>query len=221
MQLRNLNAVIAGLALAIAGVNAQAAGVSLEVGFTDSDYQVGPTDSFADLIAAYAAGTPIAAETVTALEGVATSVYAGGISGDYGVLMAATLDIADPGSYRFQVGADWGRGGGVALIDGDTGGIVEELVTSEDIWWSNDWSHGDVIETEYELAAGLYEIAWIGFEGCCAGSSTIRFAHEGGAFAALNMDNIAPHVVPVPASVYLLASSLVLLGIRARRPATV
>ncbi len=218
MKLHHL-ALTASLLLApLAGT--QAAAVSLDVEFRDSSYRVRGADSFTDLLDAFNAASVISRASVSSLEGINTRELAGGITRDYGVMMTASLAIADAGNYRFQVGTDWGRGGGVALFDRGTGSIVEEFVTSNDIWWHNRWSHPDVIETDFDLARGLYTIAWLGFENCCAGSSSIRFAFEGGAFRTLNLDNVALHAVPLPASLWLLASTLAgLLGVRNRRAA--
>lgn len=194
-------------------------GVDFLVSFTGTNHQVSPGDSFADIMAAHLAGTPISTHHVTALDGITTSLYATGMSGDYSVLMSADLDIATIGNYAFQVGTDWGRGGGVALMKSDTGAILEEFVTSDDIWWEMDFNNPDVITTNYHLDAGKYTIAWVGFEGCCAGSSTVRFAFEGGSFETLNLENIQPYVVPVPSAVYLLGSSLFGLFAASRRKA--
>ena len=87
---------------------ANALNLSLDVVFTDSAYQVTGTDTFSDLLVAHNAANVISSTSVSALDGVDTSVYAGNISGDYSVLMTATLDINLAGSYEFQVGTDLG-----------------------------------------------------------------------------------------------------------------
>jgi len=125
--------------------------------------------------------------------------------------MTTTLDVDVAGDYTFQVGADWGRGGGAALIDTVSNTILQETVTEDDIWWGYNWNHTDVISTTYTLTEGLYTMAWVGFEGCCAGSSTVRFSFNGAPFGALNMTNLTPYVVPIPAPVFLFASSVVAL----------
>ena len=61
------------------------------------------------------------------------------------------------------------------------------------------------------------------FEGCCAGSSTVRFSYEGGAFNTLGTTSVAPFigpapaVVPVPASVYFLVPAFAGLARISRR----
>ena len=187
--------------------------------FTDFAYQVTGSDTFADLFTAHNTANVISSTSVSALDGVDTSVYAGNISGDYSVLMTATLGIKIAGSYEFQVGTDWGRGGGVALFDTATDTLLQEYVTSSDIWWANNWGNSDVISATYELTQQEYTIMWLGFEGCCAGSSTIRFAYEGGAFQTASMSNLTPHVVPIPASIYLLGGAIFGMGMTHRRAA--
>ena len=195
-----------------------AAPVTFDIVFHNSTYEVDSGDSFHDLVDAHNDGSLISSTSVTTFEGVDTSLYAGSISGDYSVMMTTTLNIAVAGDYHFQVGADWGGGGGVALTDTGSGTILNEYVTDENIWWGYNWNHGDVISTSYNLGVGSYTLTWLGFEDCCAGSSDVRFAYGTGAYQALNLTNITPYVVPVPASVWLFGSTLVAMaGWRRRR----
>ena len=43
-----------------------------------------------------------------------------------------------------------------------------------------------------------YTLDWISFEGCCAGSSTIRFSCDGGAYQNLDDVNLAPCATAIP-----------------------
>lgn len=191
--------------------------LSLDVEFTDSAYQVNSGATFVDLLAAHNAANVISTTNVNALDGIDTSVYAGNISGDYSVLMMATLNIEQAGNYEFRVGTDWGRGGGVALFETATNTILQEQVLATDIWWANNWNHPDVISSNYNLSQNAYTVMWLGFEGCCAGSSTIGFSYEGGAFQIATMANLTPHVVPIPASIYLLGGAVLAMGASRRR----
>ena len=212
-----VNIVIFGMAIFGLVANASAVNLSLDVTFTDSNYQVTSTDTFADLLAAHNAANVISTTNVSALDNIDTSVYAGNISGDYSVLMSATLNIKDAGDYVFEVGTDWGRGGGVALFESVTNTLLSETINSTDIWWHNNWNHPDVIGTSYNFSANTeYTLMWLGFEGCCAGSSTIRFSYEGSPFQIANVTNLTPHVVPIPPAVALFVPALVALVSRRR-----
>lgn len=211
-MVRNLSKLIGAILLISSIQVAHALNVSLDVVFTDSDYQVDSSDSFADLLAAHNAANIISTTNVDALDGIDTSVYAGNINGDYSVLMMATLDIEMAGNYEFKVGTDWGRGGGVALFDTATNTLLHEQINATDIWWANNWNHSDVITSNYALSQNEYTIMWLGFEGCCAGSSTIGFSYEGGAFQIANVANLTPHVVPIPASIYLFGAAMLAMG---------
>ncbi|MEM7467987.1 MAG: hypothetical protein AAF387_14025 [Pseudomonadota bacterium] len=212
--LANLRCLLFALPL-FAG-NAYAFNLSLDVVFTDANYQVSATDTFADLLAAHNSANVISTTNVNALDNVDTSVYAGNISGNYGVLMSASLHIEDAGNYEFRVGTDWGRGGGVALFDSATNALISETIDSTNIWWANNWNHGDVIYSSYNFAANTeYTIMWIGFEDCCAGSSTIQFSYEGSPFQLANVANLTPHVVPIPPAFLLMAP--VALGLLSRQ----
>ena len=200
---------------AIPHVNAMSAAFDIE--FTDSTYSVKRTDTFQDLLDAHNAATVTHVTHVDAMQGIDTTLYSVTDKNDYSVSMSATLNIGAAGEYTFQVGTDWGRGGGVALFDTASGDILREFVTHKDIWWNNNWNHRDVIETSYTLTESQYTIMWLGFEGCCAGSSTIRFAVDGGAFNTLDLTNIAPYVVPLPPGAYLLGPIVFgLIGMKRR-----
>jgi len=110
-MVRNLVKLTSAVLLAGSIQAAHALNLSLDVEFTDSNYQVNAGDTFSDLLAAHNAANVISTTNVNALDGIDTSVYAGNISGDYSVLMMATLNIEQAGNYEFQVGTDWGRGG--------------------------------------------------------------------------------------------------------------
>jgi hypothetical protein len=97
---------------------------------------------------------------------------------------------------------------------------MSELVRTDDIWWANDWSHGDVFETVFVFDPGdSYTLLWVGFEGCCGGTSTIRFSVDGSAYLPLTDSNFGPFTTPSPSPIpepgtfLLLAFGLVLLGV--------
>lgn len=160
----------------------------------------------------------IQSNVTTGLEDISTTVYAGGVRRDYSVLMETTLTIGTPGEYVFQVGTDWGRGGATALIDDATGAILYERAITDDVWWAYDWSNPDVFTTTFDFEAGAsYTLAWLGFEGCCGGSSTLRFSVDGSPFAPLTSPNIEPMLAPEPGTALLLGGGLAALA--ARRPA--
>ncbi|NNL67152.1 MAG: hypothetical protein HKP30_12975 [Myxococcales bacterium] len=211
-------AALAALALALLLPSAAAA-LTIDVSFTASTYQVQAGDRYADLLAEHTSGVVLGASSVTSLAGVSTSVYAPGNTTDYSVLMSVQLVAAQSGSYQFQAGVDWGRGGVAAVLDNGTGATVSELVRTDDIWWAYDWNHSDVFVTGANLTAGeSYTLAWIGFEGCCAGSSTIRFSYEGSPFTVLDTGSMGPYAaVRAPGAAALLGAALVALPLLRRR----
>lgn len=231
----NIRAIITAISLAATACAVDAAPVEFQVRFTatsayadDGGGNPALADDFSALLAKhYAGGNPVST-SVTGIENIASSVQYTGQNGDYSVLMSARLDLAVSGQYEFQVGADWGRGGGIALLDNagatlSDHNVLQEVVRFDDIWWSNDWNDGDVISQTYSISApGSFNIAWVGFEGCCAGSTTVRFSVDGSPFMILNETNIAPFVgatgapVPLPSSGVLMTGVLVLLALCVR-----
>jgi hypothetical protein len=87
-----------------------------------------------------------------------------------------------------------------------------------------DWGRGDVFTTTSAFTAGQnVTLSWVGFEGCCGGSSTIRFSVDGNAFQALSTTSFQPYtvaVVPEPTTALLFGLGLFglsLAGTRASR----
>ena len=201
------------LALA-ATVSTAAEALTLNVSFTRSTYAVQAGDTYADLLAEHNAGLVLGGGGVTSLDGVSTAVHAPGNTNDYSVLMSVDLVAAQSGSYEFQAGVDWGRGGIAAVVNNTTSTVISEYVRTDDLWWAHNWNHGDVFTTQVNLVAGeSYSMVWIGFEGCCAGSSTIRFAFEGAPFAPITAAALAPHAaVSEPAFAWFVGTLAVLAG---------
>lgn len=195
-----------------------ATALDFDVDFRRSTYQTQPGDGFLDLLAQHESETLIQSNVTTGLENISTSVHAGGVNRDYSVLMRTTVAVGASGQYRFQVGTDWGRGGATALIDDSDGSVVFERVITDDVWWAYDWNNPDVFETTFDFVAGeSYTLAWVGFEGCCGGSSTVRFAFDGGAFMPFTEANAAPMLVPEPSTALLLGLGLVVLAVEGSR----
>jgi hypothetical protein len=195
--------------------------MSFQVDFVNSTYDTQPGDSFSSLLAQHAAGSVIQSTTTQGFENISTAVYAAGVTNDYSLLLTTTLDLAVTGTYTFQVGTDWGRGGATALIDRATNTILSETVIDDDIWWANDWNNSDVFTTTFALNAGdSLMLQWVGFEGCCGGSTTLRFSVDGGAFMPFTDTNFSPFVaatVPEPGTGLLMSFGLAWLAARARQ----
>ena len=207
---------IASLLLLAAANNVHGAAASFDIFLTGTSYAVDGDDTYIDLLQAHQAGIPQVQTQLVGLENQDSFFYTGQWY-NYSMLLTTTLDIGKPGNYTFQFGGDWGRGGGVALLDADGTSVLDEVVRTDDIWWANDWNNSDVITTTYALSAQQYTISWLGFEGCCGGNNSVRFSFNGSAFQGLNLTTIAPYVVPIPSAVWLLGSCAVGLLAAGRR----
>jgi len=196
-----------------------ASALDFRVDFRDSTYQVQPTDTFASLLAQHQSENLITTNTLTALQGISAPVYAGGVNQNYSLLMWINLNALTTGTYTFQVGTDWGRGGASIAIDGLTSAVLDEFVTTDDIWWANDWNNPDVFTTTIVMQAGMpYSLGWLGFEGCCGGSATIRYSVDGGAYQVLDSPNGDVYfVTPEPGAGLLFGLGLLGLAAVGRR----
>jgi hypothetical protein len=198
-----------------------ATAVTFQVEITDTIYQVQAADTYADLLLQHQAGNLLSANALTGVSGITAPIEAG-VNTDYSMLITTTLNIAVGGTYEFQVGTDWGRGGAASVIYNGDGSVVSEYVTTTNVWWNNDWNDADVFSTIVTLGAGSsYTLGWVGFEDCCGGSASIRFSYNGGAFTTLTETDIAPFVSnPEPSTGLMVALGLVLMsGARRRRSA--
>jgi hypothetical protein len=160
--------------------------------------QVAGGDTYDDLLLDHAAGSLLASTTLTGVDSV-SSVALASTNSDYSTLITTTFTAGVTGTYEFQVGTDWGNGGATQAVHVGSGAVIDEYVTTDDIWWGNNWNNGDVFSTVLNVTAGeTYSIGWVGFEDCCGGNVTFRFSVNGSAPATLDDTNFAPYETPAP-----------------------
>ena len=206
---------LAVLWLAVPG---SAAALTFQVDFATSTYQVVAGDTWASLIAQQQSEVQLSSDSLDLLDGVAAPIYAG-VSTDYSILMTTVIDVEVAGTYTFQVGTDWGRGGAAVVIDNATSSVLDEFVSTNDIWWNNDWNDPDVFTTTAALSVGSsYTIGWVGFEGCCGGPTTIRFSVDGAPYQPISNQNLDPFISnPEPGTGILLGAGVAMLAWSRRR----
>ena len=147
---------------------------------------------------------------------------AAGTNSDYSTLITTSFTAGVTGTYEFQVGTDWGRGGGTQATHVGSGAVINTFITTNNIWWNNSWNNPDVISTVLNVTAGeTYAIGWVGFEDCCGGAVTFRFSVNGSAPITLDDTNFAPYEapapVPEPGTALLVGLGLIALGHRRNR----
>jgi hypothetical protein len=212
---------LAGL-FALLGVLAlaqSAHALSFRADFASSTYQTLATDTFSSLMLRHQAGTPIRSTVTTGLENISTAVYANGVTSNYSILMTTTFQAAVAGTYTFQVGTDWGRGGAAGVLDATTGAVLSQRVITGNVWWANDWNNASVFTTTATLSVGQsVTFGWVGFEDCCGGSSTVRFSVNGSGYQNFNQSNFQGFtMVPEPSSALLMGLGLLGLAVAGGR----
>jgi len=218
-SVRRLAGFTCGLAavFALGAAAGPARAVTFDLTIASSTYQVQAGDTYADLVAQHQSETQLSSDTLLAIQGVSSPIYAG-VTTDYSILMTTLLNVTAGGTYQFQVGTDWGRGGAAVVIDNGTGAILDEFVTTNDLWWNNDWNDPDVFVTTVSLSAGSsYTLGWVGFEGCCGGATTVRFSYNGAPFQTMSDANLDPFATPEPGTAVLVALGLAGLSATRRR----
>lgn len=208
---------VAGFALA---ASAHAGLLSFDLSVTGTGYSVTGSETAASLLAEHASGSAVCSESLDGFVSVGPRQSCGINQRNYSLLLRTEFELGSGGNYRFQTGADWGRGGGLILTDRTSGEMLLTDLTSEDIWWRRNWNNADVFISEFDLDPGAYALTWIGFEGCCAGETSIRYSFNGGDFENFNRENFSSQIaaVPEPGTVTLLGLGLVgFIVLRKRR----
>jgi hypothetical protein len=122
-----------------------------------------------------------------------------GTNSNYSTLITTTFTAGVTGTYAFEVGTDWGLGGGSQAVHVGSGAVIDTFVTPNDLWWNYDWNNPDVFSTVLNLTAGeTYSIGWVGFEDCCGGDVTFRFSVDGSTPATLDQTSFQPYEAPTP-----------------------
>ena len=122
---------------------AAAHSISFNLEYRASTYQVVGSDTYNGLVLEFQSGSLRSTQTIGGIDGITSTVYAG-INNDYATLITTTFTAGVTGIYEFQVGADWGRGGGVQAVHVGSGTALDSFVTTDDICWGNSWSNPDV-----------------------------------------------------------------------------
>jgi hypothetical protein len=214
--------IAAGLVIAMSFLfSAAASALSFQLEFRTSTYQTVGGDTYDSLVLQHQSGGLLSSQTVDAIDGISSVTYAG-VNGNYSTLITTTFTAAVTGTYEFEVGTDWGQGGATRATHVGSGAVLDEFVTTNDIWWNNDWNDADVFSTVLNLTAGeTYTFGWVGFEDCCGGNVNFRFSVNGSPPADLSDANFLPYeqptLIPEPDTALLAGIGLAMLAVAGRR----
>lgn len=243
----NTKAIFTGIIFSAAACTAQAGLIvdSINVKMANSTYNArGDNDSdYAGASSAFLSGAGGGCDlSVEAFTGLSYRGTCGGTRNNYGAQY--TISGYNTGVTAFQFGLDWGRGGFFSLeADGST---ETTAFTDQDIWWGNNWMNSDVINFNLSTQ-GAFTLTLLGFEGCCDGANSARYANMATESASLltgiydepfgtpkakgtyrenvllalddpNWQALEVNAVPTPASLPLIGlGALLMYGARRRR----
>lgn len=187
--------------LLMAGVSAHGgviiSDIELEVRASNYTYQgAGPQAA----INAFNAGAEYCSMSLTQIVHVGAGPNCG-IFTNHG--QSISFDLNTDQNVRFQFGTDWGRGG---LVYDSHGNWMDVL---GDTWWARNFNHGDVFS--YDAGPIQTRLTFLGFEGCCGGSTSARYSTDGGS-TWQNVVAAAP--VPEPSMWLLLVIGVGALWLR-------
>ena len=204
------------LVSALLFVASASAALTFQATYRTSSYQVTPGDSFASLLAQHQSEPLIISLPKTSFANIDPASDAGVVA-NYSVLFTVDFTSTVSGQYQFLAGGDWGRGAAAAVIESGTS-VIDEFVTTDDVWWNYDYGNPDVINRTVNLTAGnSYTLAWLGFEDCCSGPTSMIFSFEGGGFQYLDETNFSAYAAPEPGTGLLFGLGLALLASRSLR----
>ena len=122
-----------------------------------------------------------------------------------------TISGVNTGTTELEFGLDWGRGGYSTLYPPAGGAIPVMEKYTDDIWWAFNWNHEDVLKFTFDFE-GEFNLALLGFEGCCNGTNSARWRSANGEWQSLAVNAAA--AVPVPSVLWLTVLGLAMLGRR-------
>ncbi len=95
------------------------------------------------------------------------------------------VKAGEEGIWGIRYGSDFGGGGGLYV-----NGTALEEDWSNDLWWNNNWGHGDVLQGTINLSKGYHKLEVIGQEGGNDGGITVQFQKPSGSFTTYSTTNI-------------------------------
>jgi hypothetical protein len=111
---------------------------------------------------------------------------------DIAYKMEFVFMVAEPGVWHFDFNVDFGWGG-VVTFDGKRSA---EGYHSGDHWWSHNYNKALPLDISHKFDAGLHTMVVYGAEGCCDGTSNIRFMKPGSDWQPLSVN--ALHAIGEP-----------------------
>ncbi len=119
------------------------------------------------------------------------------------------IEPGEAGSFAFQLGVDFGRGG-AAFLDG-----AAVTFSSDDLWWAGSWADpNEMLAGKVILGAGAHRLDVYGKEDCCDGGSAGRYSFDGLSWALFGSGDALNRPTGVPdAGSTGLALALALSGL--------
>lgn len=182
---RNAAARAGLLTATLMGLTALASPPSITFTQVSSGYAYQGTESRDDLAAVITGSTGLSSGPLSSAALFATD---GGNGGEgYHLDVNFSVVSCTAGSWSFQLGPDFGRGGAL-FVDG-----VKLDDATEDLWWNFNWSNSSqLLSGTVNLAAGTHRVEAFGFEDCCWGSMSMQFQVSNTGWQDVSIANLTP-----------------------------